>query len=185
MNNKKEDADAHFRRIYAQTAECVWRYILGKCASVEDGRDLLQDVFTELYVVLRTKDADYIRDPQAFVLRLAADRIARYYKKLPRRPTPFSALSDEENDEDITAFLAAAENTENEAITRAAAEAVRANLRSRDFDTQRIFYFYYNRGLTLAEIAALTGRKESWVKAKLYRTLKNLRKIYTDGEDSK
>ena len=181
MKNKKAEADACFHSIYEQTLAQVRQYILCRCGSSEDCRDLLQDVYAQLYYVLRTKGADYIRDPQAFTLRLASNRLARYYKNLPRRPTPFTALSEE--DGDIASLIAAEENVENEAITLATVSEIREKLCGRDFETRRIFYLYYTCGLTLAQIAALTGAKESSVKSKLYRTLKILRRAYRKGED--
>ncbi len=181
MKDKKAETDACFHLIYEQTRAQVWQYILCRCRSSEDCQDLLQDVYVQLYYVLRTKGTDYIRDPRAFTLRLASDRIARYYEKLPRRPTPFTALTEE--DGDIVSLIAAEENVENEAITLATVSEIREKLRGRDFETRRIFYLYYTCGLTLAQIAALTGEKESSVKTKLYRTLKVLRKAYRKGDD--
>ena len=54
-------------------------------------------------------------------------------------------------------------------------------LKKKNPDIQRIFYLYYNLDFTIKEISEELNLKESDVKNKLYRTLKELQKNLRKG----
>ena len=56
-------------------------------------------------------------------------------------------------------------------------------LAAKDDEVRRIFHLYYRFDMTIAEIAHMLGRSESYIKNKLDRTLKEIR-TYWKGEDS-
>lgn len=63
-------------------------------------------------------------------------------------------------------------------------EQIAAQLKQCPADVQKIFICHYQLDMTLRDTARALGMKEPTVKAKLYRTLAKLRRLYAkDGAD--
>ena len=67
---------------------------------------------------------------------------------------------------------------EDETEKAALVEEIKARLSEKNETVRKIFLLYYSLDMKLEEIAAETGLPLSTVKSALYRTLKELRRIY-------
>ena len=171
--------EERFRQIYSQTHRKTAAQIMAGARQTADAADLIQEVYLELYQILLRRGAGYIRDPEALMARLTRQVLARYYRKMSRRPEVYA----EPSEDGITAELPDIESLSVEEITedREVLAWTERYLAERGDEVRRIFHLYYRFGLTLAEIARLLGRTESDVKNKLYRTLREIR-TYWKGE---
>ena len=61
-------------------------------------------------------------------------------------------------------------------------DEARQCIQSKPEDVKKIFYLYYDMGLTVPEIAEKLSVSQSNVKNKLYRTLKELRNLLSENE---
>ena len=168
---------ARFDAIYDVTHKAVLVYIGAKCRRITDICDILQETYTELYRVLLKRGADYPINDKAFVLRLARQKLARHYS-LMQRLQMFVSLPERSEDSappdwDVNAF-----NTEEFAINSALLDEARTFLRSKPQDVQRVFFLFYEMEQTIPQVARALGMTESNVKNKLYRTLKEIRRIW-------
>lgn len=167
--------EAAFQRIYDETGQTVYRYLLIKCASPEDAADLMQETYLEIVRVLNKKGAAYIQNPEAFVRDTANKKLFAYYRKKGRtRTVPYP-----DGEEDFSGFpdlvsLSPEDETEKAALV----EEIKARLSEKNETVRKIFLLYYSLDMKLEEIAAETGLPLSTVKSALYRTLKELRRIY-------
>jgi RNA polymerase sigma-70 factor (ECF subfamily) len=157
----------------------VLAFITAKCRHTADIGDVFQDTYMELYQVLSKREADYVKNDQAFVLRIAKRKIARYYSLLERFKIFVSMTAANENGEEVElsdleadAFL-----TEDFAVNQALLATARQFLQQKPEEVKKVFYLFYDVGLTIPEIAETLVMRESNVKNKLYRTLKELRAL--------
>jgi RNA polymerase sigma-70 factor (ECF subfamily) len=173
------DAASRFDEIYDSTSRAVLAFITAKCGRTADINDIFQDTYLELYQVLRKRGADYVVNDRAFVLRLAKQKLARHYS-LRERLRMFVSLTATNEDGDaveLSAFEADSFLLEDFAVNQILLENARQFLAGKPEAVKKIFYLFYDVGLTIPEIAQSLSMGESSVKNKLYRTLKELRTL--------
>lgn len=170
-----------FRQIYDQTYRKTAAYITAKSRQTADAADLIQQTYLELFDILRRHGTSYIKNPDAIMTKLTRQVMARYYKKMGSSREIYEDVSED----GITAEIEDIEALSVEELTedRAVLDWTEQYLTSRGDDIRKIFHLYYRFDLTIAEIARMTGRSESDIKNKLYRTLKEIR-TYWKGEES-
>ena len=172
-------AAARFEEIYNSTYKAVLTYITSKSRRTADVADIFQDTYMELYQVISKRGADYVENDKAFVLRLAKQKLARYYSLLTRLSIFVSlrTVSEEGEGADLIGYEAAAFATEDFAVNQATLISAKEFIESQPEVVQKIFYLHYELDLKLGEIAQALGIKESTIKSKLYRSLKELREV--------
>jgi len=170
---------SRFEEIYDETHKGVLTYITAKCGRTSDISDIFQDTYMELYQAIKRRGTNYIANNKAFVLRLAKQKLARYYSLQERLKIFVSANAVNEDGEnvDLSDFEADDFLTDDFAIDQATLSEAREYIYSQPEIVQKVFYLFYNVGLTIAEVSTALKISESQVKNKLYRTLKELRSL--------
>jgi RNA polymerase sigma-70 factor (ECF subfamily) len=159
--------------------KCQIRGDVFKCGHTADIGDIFQDTYMELYQVLSRREADYIKNDKAFVLRIAKRKIARYYSLLERFKVfvSMTATNGDGEEFELSDLEADAFMTEDFVVNQALLEAAGQFIRQKPEEVKKVFYLFYDLGLTIPEIAETLKMRESNVKNKLYRTLKELRTL--------
>jgi len=168
---------AQFEDIYNSTHKMVLIFITSKCRRTADIADIFQDTYMELYQVLSKHGADYVVNHEAFVLWLAKKKLARYYSLLERLSIFISLKTISGEGADLSDCEAEAFATEDFAVNQVLLTSAKQFIESQPVVIQKIFYLHYDLDLKLGEIARTLGIKESTVKSKLYRTIKQLREL--------
>ena len=88
-----------FNDIYDSTNRKVLVYITAKCSSPADIHDIFQETYMELYSILVKKGPDYIQNSEAFVMKLAKQKLSRYYSLLDRLKRLLPLSSPPENED--------------------------------------------------------------------------------------
>ena len=168
-----------FDDIYNSTDKAVLAYITAKCGRITDVGDIFQETYMELYRLLDKRGADYITNEKALVMRLAKQKISKHYSLMERLRifVSMTAKNDEDDDVDLPDFEVDGFLTEDLVVSNVMYDNALKFIRSKPEDVQKIFYLMYELGLTISEIAQALSMKESNVKNKLYRTLKELRNL--------
>lgn len=173
MENIREKFDT----IYSDTYQKVLTYIFRKCGAVAETEDILQETYTELFYTLAQREEAYIRYPEGFVMQLAKSKVYQYYSEKERQ----IACTYVENAEllELKADAATTGNAtwEDNLIDKLTADEVMEYIAGKDELTKEIFYQHFFQDKTIKEIAEKHGIKESTVKTRLYRTLKELKGI--------
>lgn len=167
-----------FEQIYQITYNKVLYYILAKCGKVSEVEDILQETYAELFQVLTEKGSAYIAMPEGFVMQLAKSKVYRYYsEKEWVQAKAFVETAEVVAGADIneTVYHNRNEEWEDTLIDKLAANEIMEYLSQKDELTREIFYQHYFQDKTLKEIAESSGIKETTVKKRLYRTLKELK----------
>ncbi|MEA4888807.1 MAG: sigma-70 family RNA polymerase sigma factor [Clostridiaceae bacterium] len=173
-----------FNDIYKSTNRKVLSYITSKCNNTSDISDIFQDIYMELYVVLAKRGLDYIDHRDAFVMNIAKQKIYRYYSLFDKLKSVVPLFTTNNNGEEVN--IVDLEMSDFSVEENASVEVLVAQINKfiseKSQDIQKVFYLYYSLDMTIPEIARQLSMRESNVKNKLYRTLKELRKLYI-GKD--
>ena len=182
--------DDFFNELYASTNQKVLAYIIVKCGKTEDVADIFQETYTEVVKIIRKHGISYFKQPDALVMQIANEAkllaknssIFRHYKLKEKlrgieEMNDYNILSADENDIAVqqTSF-------DDIAISKETVQSVFTYLSAKDELTKKIFYLYYYMDKNISEIALLFSVKESTIKNRLYRTIRELRQNL-DKED--
>jgi len=173
------DTASRFDEIYNSTNKAVLAFITAKCGRIADVGDIFQETYMELYRVLDKRGAGYVTNEKALVIRLAKQKISKHYSLTERLRifVSITAATDSDEEVDLSDFEADEFLTEDLVVNNVMYEKALQIIKSKPEDVQKAFYLMYNVGLTIPEIAQALSIKESSVKNKLYRTLKELRNL--------
>jgi len=163
-----------FNRIYDETYNNTLKFIVCKCSNMEDVNDILQETYLEIYNSI--KKARPINDYNKYILGIAKNKIRKYYGLLYR----FKELlffSNNNNDIELFNNLKSDVDIEKIVIETLDIENIWKYLKTKKINIQKIFYLYYQLGLTIREIAIELNVSESYTKNCLYRTLKELQEF--------
>ncbi|WP_455721756.1 RNA polymerase sigma factor [Agathobacter sp.] len=173
------DQDIFFSNLYDTTQERVLSYIIVKCGNTDDVADIFQETYMELVKVIQKHGIDYLKQPEAFVMQIAKRKVYHHYKLKERLHGIESTYDfDETGLENVDMHQI---SFDDELITKEAVQNCASYLSGKDELTKKIFYLYYFMDKPIREIAELFSVKESTIKNKLYRTLKELRQ-YLSGK---
>jgi len=155
------------------------RFVIAKCGRVADINDILQETYLELYQLLIKRGADYVTNEKALILRIAKQKIAKYYSLAERLKifVSMTATYDHGEETELSEFKADTFLTEDFVLNQVMFETVRQFIQQKPEIVKKIFYLFYDVGLTIPEIAIELSVNESSVKNKLYRTIKEMRNI--------
>jgi len=133
----------------------------------------------ELYKVLIKRGAEYITNEKAFVLRIAKHKVALHYSLMEKLRifVSMNAISEDEEEVDLSNFEVNAFTMEDYVVNQILLEKARQFVQSKSDDIKKVFYLFYDAGLSIPEIAKSLSMSESNVKNKLYRTIKELQNL--------
>lgn len=179
MGRRGVDVTSVFNEIYDSTTPAALRYISAKCGNMEDVSDILQETYMEVYSTLLEKGKDFIENDEAFVINIAKQKIFKHYNKIQNFPEEMSLSVFENDNGEVNLDLQPDEfDIEDSLCTKELVGEIQEFLKSKSDSIQKIFFLRFSLDLSIDEIAELMDESQSGIKNKLYRTIKELRKIY-------
>lgn len=174
----EESVDRAFTQIYESTYHEVLCFVASKCSKTADIADMVQNTYVHFYSRLCAKGLEHVRDPRRYLMRIARGELCRHYGYLAVMRRCLPAFSQEEiSPEDELRFLS--EDTLQQQVD---ACELWERISQEDELTVSIFTLYFLGDLKIREIAKRLNQKESFVKNRLYRTLRALRAEYAKEE---
>lgn len=175
-----ENPNAYFNELYDAYFLKIKGYVIAKCNNLNDVEDIMQETFSEFFLLICKKGADYIKNAEAMLMHIAKVKIYKHYSLLDklRNIIPLYNKNKEgvEREKDIIDYNV---DIEQKFINEYIIQEVWEIIRNKPKLTQRIFALYYYCDKTIKEISKELKISESNVKHRLYRTLEELRKIYS------
>lgn len=170
---------SRFNEIYDSTYRVVLSLVTVRCSNTADIQDIVQDTYVELYRCLDKRGVDYIKNDKAFVLRIAKQKLSRYYSLMERLRIfiPMTVINQDGDEVELSDLELDAFLTEDFITNQIMLDEVRRLIQSKPQDVKKVFYLFYDVGHSIPEIAKALSMSESNVKHKLYRTLKELRTL--------
>ena len=179
-----ENQKAYFNDIYDACYLKVKNYVITKCSCLSDVEDILQETFTEFYLLICKKGIEYIKNAEAIIIHIAKTKIYKHYTLNDRlkKIVPLYKNSKDGNEYE-TQDNASNIDVEQKYINDYTISQIWKIIKSQPKATQKIFALYYYSGYTIKEIALELKMTQSNVKHKLYRTLDQIRYFYKkEGE---
>ena len=167
---------SEFHEIYNKTYQSILKFIAVKCQNVEDINDILQDTYTELYKVLNKRTIIELETEVAFIIGIAKKVLKRYFSFKYK----YQLLSYSINTDELEIDVQDKFDLEQDIITKNNVEEIWHYLNRKNLITSKIFYLYFCLDMKISEIAKELNLKESTVKTKIYRTLKELNKNFSE-----
>lgn len=173
---------SRFNEIYNSTNKAVLSFVTVKCRNTADIQDIVQDTYVELYRLLVKRGADYIKNEKALILRIAKQKLSRHYSLMERLKIFVPMTAENEDGDEIDLLESEADNfmTEEFVTNQIMLDEIKRLIMEKPQDVKKVFYLFYDVGLTIPEIAKELSMSESNVKHKLYRTLKELRNLLNE-----
>ena len=162
-------------RTFAEYRERLLKFIRSRVRALEDAEDILSEVF---YNFARVNElANPVEQTAAWLYRAARNRIIDHYKK--KKDIPFSDLTDDGEEDDISDFieiLSADENTpETEMLRSFVWDAIKNALDELPQAQRDIFIQTEFEGLPIKEIAEKTGLPVNTLLSRKHYAVKHLR----------
>lgn len=180
----KQEIELAFNEIYNSTNKAILAYITAKCCNIEDISDIFQETYTEVFLVINKKGINYIKVPEAFVKRLAKQKIYKHYSASERRKMQISIIQTDKNGEeyDVSDRVINEISIEENYILTEKIDEVQKFLQSKSVLTRKIFHLFYTLDKTIPEISELLDVKQSTVKNHIYRTVKEIKEKFSEKE---
>ena len=161
---------AAFEMLYRRHKDPLYRYLLRGCAHADVAAELFQEVWASLVRVRATYE------PRAkfstWLYRMAHNRLIDHLRLLPRAPLPL--------EEELIPAAAEHERPEAQALAGESASRLRRALAALPAEQREAFLLHEEAGLTLEEIAEVSGVGRETVKSRLRYGLAKLREALAD-----
>lgn len=163
------DIETRFLKTYDDCADAVFRHCYFRVHDRELARDLTQEAFTRAWGYLRQGKA--VANPKAFVFRTANNLIIDHYRK--KKESSLDALAE-------NGFDPSGDEHERMEMSADGKEAL-SLLGKLEEQYREVVTLRYVSGLSIGEIAAITGQSQNAVSVRLHRALKKLRDYFNHG----
>ena len=171
-----KDAEARFYIIYDRTYYTVLRYISSRYSRQDEVPDIMQEIYMELFKVLKSKPEGYIKDTDAFVMNLAKKKLSRHYT-LGERLKQLIPLHKDDDNADVLDEYGDFE-FEDELIDQIMLEEVWRIILCADEMTKKIFHMRYIDNLSLDTVSERLNVPLHTVRNKLYRTTEDIKRHF-------
>ena len=112
----------------------------------------------------------------AYIIGIAKNILKRYYRNKYKEKSKLLYISKDIENSDV--IMVSDINLEADVINKENIEEIWSYLNNKDIIIAKIFYLYYALGLKISEISKELKINESTIKNYIYRTLKELNKIF-------
>jgi RNA polymerase sigma-70 factor, ECF subfamily len=162
-NNQKRE---HLERLYGSHADEIFRFALYKLSDREKAKDVVQDTFVKVWGHI-SSEAEVLENPRAFIFKIAKNLVIDSYRKV--KPMSIDAL------EEILHFDISDNHQAREEMHDAVDMSIVLDaLNVLDVEDRDIIIMRYMDGLSVKEIADITGQRENTVSVKIHRALKDM-----------
>ncbi len=169
-----------FNDIYDKTYSDILKYVIIKCHNIDDTKDIMQEIYLELWNILNKKELLDI-NIKSYLIGIANHKIKKHYTLLQKIKT---VSLFEKNDKDIELIDTLEDDLDMNhiIIEQDNWDTIWKYIKKKkNQDIPKVFYLYYVWDCTIKEIANLLNVKESYVKHLIYRTLRELQDHFGNG----
>jgi RNA polymerase sigma-70 factor (ECF subfamily) len=170
--SRKPSIKLRFKEAYDLHADALFRYAFYKLSDREKAKDVVQDTFVKVWEYLVSSmesEGVEIANIKALLYRIATNAIIDNYRK--KKELSLDSMMDDGYDPDDV------RNSGNSIIDESEAELVIRSIHALEDEDRAVILMRYIDGLTVKEIASITGQRENTVSVRIHRALKTLKDV--------
>jgi RNA polymerase sigma-70 factor, ECF subfamily len=161
------DLKIQFKEIYDAHADALFRFAFYKLSDREKAKDVVQDTFVKVWEYISANNE--VLNIKALLYRIATNAIIDNYRK-KKELSLDSLLEDGFNPGDGS-------KAEHVLIDESEAEIVISAIHSLEDEDRALLLMRYIDGLSIKDIAQVTGQRENTVSVRIHRSLKTLKDV--------
>lgn len=169
----KTEFNSYFENIYNEHIDQLYRFTLFRVSDKDKAIDIVQDVFFKYFKYLTEsiedeRETDF--NHKAFLFKTTRNSIIDHYRKKQSQSLDdlIEAGYEYSSDEDIS----------HDTGVEIDYKLVVKSLKDLDLNSQELVYMRFIEGLSLTDIAEVTGQKENTIAVKIHRILEKLKQRY-------
>ncbi len=166
----KTEFNSYFENIYNDNIDQLFRFTLFRVTDKERAIDIVQDVFYKYYKYLEDsliKPEEISFNHKAFLFKTTRNTIIDHYRKKHTQSLDDLLESGYEysSDEDVT----------HDTSVNIDYKKVIESLKTLDQESQELIYMRFIEGMSIGDIAEVTGQKDNTISVKIHRILDKLK----------
>ncbi len=169
-HSERSSIKLRFKEVYEENADALFRFAFYKLSDREKAKDVVQDTFVKVweYMVSSEKaDGAEIANAKALLYRIATNAIIDNYRK--KKELSLDSLMDDGFDPNDS------RRGHDSMIDESEADLVIKSIHALEEEERSIILMRYIDGLSIKEIASITGQRENTVSVRIHRVLKILK----------
>jgi len=166
-------SEQDFETIYRATYPILSKYVFRKTSRLEDGQDLLQDLYYALYKHMM-KVNEPIDNPQAYLIRMADNALSHYYRAKSK-----SDVTLRNDDEDGLEMIPDDFELELNVLDHVSLEQIWSEIEKIGEPDRSILIARYRFDMNYPEISDQFELPETTIKSKVYKALEKLKSKFT------
>jgi RNA polymerase sigma-70 factor (ECF subfamily) len=166
----KANIKLRFKEAYDEHSDALFRFAFYKLSDREKAKDVVQDTFVKVWeYMVSSEQADgvEIANIKALLYRIATNAIIDNYRK--KKELSLESMMDDGFDPGD------ANRSHHAIIDESEADLVIRSIHNLEAEDRAVILMRYIDGLTVKEIASITGQRENTVSVRIHRALKMLK----------
>lgn len=167
-----------FSNIYDTYSKEIFSFLFLRTSSSDIANDLTSETFFKFWKTNCDKPEDYLKNPRAFLYRLARNLLIDFYRQTSKQTIVSidASFEDSENENVVEIQIESQENIEREYAESEKRTMVLACIKKLNPIYADVLIYYYVQGLDSKEIAIIIGRTEANTRVIIHRALESLKK---------
>ncbi|MFA5229971.1 MAG: RNA polymerase sigma factor [Candidatus Paceibacterota bacterium] len=167
-----------FSNIYDSHSKEIFNFLFLRTSSSDIAGDLTAETFFKFWKTNCDKPEDYLKNPRAFLYRLARNLLVDSYRKNSKQTIVSidASFEDTDNENVVEIQVQSEENIEREYAESEKREMVLAHIKKLNPIYADVLIYHYIQGLDSKEIAIIIGRTEANTRVIIHRALESLKK---------
>jgi len=168
----------NFSQIYDEHSKEIFNFLFLRTSSSDIASDIVAETFFKFWKTNCDKPEDYLKNPRAFLYRLARNCLIDFYRKEGKQTiiSIESNTEDNENENIIEIQIQSNEDIKKDYAESEKKEMVMTTIKKLNPIYADVLIYYYIQGLDSKEIALIISRTESNTRVIIHRALEALKK---------
>lgn len=163
----------NFEEIYKKTYQNILKYVIVHCNNLEDVNDIIQDTYIELYKSIKKHKQLDIKEEMGYIIGICKNVLKKYYRFKSKNNVIPIEIQEFSTDKDVEIDFISKENVSE----------IWEYVKNKNLIIAKVFYLYYGLDMKIMDISKEMNISDSATKNYLYRTIKELKKIYGKESD--
>jgi len=168
----------NFSQIYDDHSKEIFNFLFIRTQSSDLASDIVSETFFKFWKANCDKPEDYLKNPRAFLYRLAKNCLVDSYRKSNRHETVSieASMEDSENENVVEIQIESKEDIKTDYADSEKKQMILQAIKKLNPIYADVLIYHYIQGLDSREISVIIDRTESNTRVIIHRALESLKK---------